>query len=75
MPGFEAMQRQQQAFLETMMAGWTAMPGRPADKDKTAETESRAAPTGKRPSEAGEDLSEIRRQLAALEAKLSKMDR
>ncbi|WP_071798506.1 polyhydroxyalkanoate synthesis repressor PhaR [Natronohydrobacter thiooxidans] len=26
MPGFEEMQRQQQAFLKTMMAGWPGMP-------------------------------------------------
>jgi polyhydroxyalkanoate synthesis repressor PhaR len=73
MPGFEAMQRQQAAFLETMMAGWSAVPGMksPAEKppaDRPAgEARPEAAPA--------EDLSEIRRQLAALEAKLSKMDR
>ncbi len=30
MPGFDEMQRQQQAFMKTMMAGW---PGLPASKD------------------------------------------
>ncbi len=64
MPGFEAMQRQQQAFLESMMAGWTAMPGL-----KTTEPEAEAETTS------DEDLTAIRRQLAALEAKLSKMGR
>lgn len=68
MPGFEAMQRQQQAFLETMMAGWSAMPGMAA-KDRAPEAE---AP---KPEAPDEDLTEIRRQLAALEAKLSKMGR
>lgn len=76
MPGFEAMQRQQQAFLESLMAGWPAMPG-----IKTAAPESEAAPeppSGAKAAAAkpaGEDLSEIRRQLAALEAKLSKLGR
>jgi polyhydroxyalkanoate synthesis regulator protein len=60
MPGFEAMQRQQQAFMETMMAGWKAVPGM---------TPPEAAP------EEDEDLAAIRKQLAALEAKLSKMGR
>ena len=64
MPGFDAMQRQQQAFLESMMAGWSSMPGmaRP-------EAEPKAEP------DEDEDLAAIRRQLAALEAKLSKMGR
>ena len=77
MPGFEAMQRQQQAFLETMMAGWSAaVPGGPDDSE--AET---AAPQGKgkqaqgKQSEGGAEMDEIRKQLAALEAKLSKLDR
>lgn len=76
MPGFEAMQRQQQAFLESLMAGWPAMPG-----IKSTAPEPEAAPepppgakaAAAKP--AGEDLSEIRRQLAALEAKLSKLGR
>jgi len=61
MPGFEAMQRQQQAFMETMMSGWKGMPG-VAAKDEA-------------PADEGEDLAAIRKQLAALEAKLSKMGR
>ncbi|HPD92894.1 MAG: polyhydroxyalkanoate synthesis repressor PhaR [Rhodobacter sp.] len=61
MPGFEAMQRQQRQFLETMMAGWSSMPG-------AATTEAGDADEDK-----GDDLSAIRRQVAALEAKLSKM--
>lgn len=63
MPGFEAMQRQQKAFLESMMAGWQAMPGAThAAKDDEPEDDP-------------EDLTEIRKQLAELEAKLSKMGR
>lgn len=67
MPGFEAMQRQQKAFLETMMAGWSAMPGMAPQAPKPADEP--------KPDPAAEDLTEIRRQLAALEAKLSKMGR
>ncbi len=81
MPGFDAMQRQQQAFLETMMAGWTAVPGLKPGASEGAATDgegNEATPPAKPPKDtatAGEDLSEIRRQLAALEAKLSKLDR
>lgn len=63
MPGFEAMRRQQQAFMESMMSGWKAIPGMPAAREETPEEPE------------GEDLAAIRRQLAALEAKLSKMGR
>lgn len=63
MPGFSEMQRQQQAFMENMMAGWKGMPGLKADE---AEADDKG-------DEDNEDLSAIRRQLSALEAKLSKM--
>jgi polyhydroxyalkanoate synthesis repressor PhaR len=63
MPGFDAMQRQQMAFLESMVAGWQAL----------AEKEGKDAATGETSDEEEEDLSEIRRQLAALEAKLARM--
>lgn len=64
MPGFDAMRRQQQAFIESMMTGWKGLPGVPDDSDDAAE-----------PQDEDEDLSEIRKQLAALESKLSKMGR
>jgi polyhydroxyalkanoate synthesis repressor PhaR len=67
MPGFEAMQRQQEAFLESLMAGWSAMPGMKPGATAPAEEP--------KPEPATEDLSDIRRQLAALEAKLSKLGR
>ena len=59
MPGFEAMQAQQQAFLKAMTSGfganWSGPKAEaPADED-------------------AEDLSDIKRQLADLQAKLSKM--
>ena len=61
MPGFEAMKKQQEAFLKTMMGG---LPWPGAAK---SEAEPAAAP------EAPEDLAEIRRQLAELQKKLSKL--
>ena len=61
MPGLEAMQRQQRAFLKTMMAGWPA-----------AEGEEQAGEGGPMPA-GREDLEQIKAQLAALEEKLSKL--
>jgi len=63
MPGFEAMQAQQEAFIKAMTggmgAGWTA-PDKPADAPgPTAET--------------NEDLDAIKQQLADLQDKLSKL--
>lgn len=61
-PGFEAMQAQQQAFLKAMTGGlgtnWSAPD---ASEDKAATEES------------GEDLDEIKKQLAELQSKLSKL--
>ncbi len=58
MPGFDAMRKQQEAFMKTMMGGlpW------PSTKP---ETEGAA--------EAPEDLAEIKRQVAELQQKLSKL--
>lgn len=64
MPGFEAMQAQQEAFLKAMtggMSGWSA-PGSDEDAPKSS---------GKKGSD--EDLDAIKKQLAALQDKLSKM--
>ncbi|HEY0213199.1 MAG TPA: polyhydroxyalkanoate synthesis repressor PhaR [Paenirhodobacter sp.] len=58
-PGFEAMQRQQQAFLQSMMAGWGG-----AITEPTAPV----APASDR-----EELNAIKKQLADLQAKLSKL--
>lgn len=59
MPGFEAMQAQQEAFIKAMNGGkWGGATTQPAP----------AADEGK-----DEDLSEIRRQLADLQTKLSRM--
>lgn len=60
-PGFEAMRKQQEAFLKQMMSGWKGASGPvPEDDDE-------ASPS------AAEELAEIRRQLADLQSKLSKM--
>jgi polyhydroxyalkanoate synthesis repressor PhaR len=61
MPGFEAMRKQQETFMKTMMAG---MPAWNAPK-----------PSGSEKSEAPDasELDEIKVQLAALQAKLSKL--
>lgn len=60
MPGFEAMQAQQEAFLKAMTGG--AKPGWPSGPQPEGEPEE-------------ESLEDIRRQLATLQAKLSKMDK
>ncbi|MBV0893360.1 polyhydroxyalkanoate synthesis repressor PhaR [Paracoccus sp. Z118] len=62
MPGFEALQRQQQLFLRTMMGGWKMPYG-------SGPSEPGEEPEG----EPQEDLAAIRRQLADLQAKLSKL--
>jgi polyhydroxyalkanoate synthesis repressor PhaR len=58
MPGFEAMKRQQETFMKTMMAGWP--PGAKGKDD--------AEDGGAR-----EELADIKKQLADLQAKLSRM--
>jgi len=60
MPGFEAMKRQQEAFMKTMMGGWKPGSTTPSHDDADA-------------SGGKEDLAQIKRQLAELQAKLSKL--
>jgi polyhydroxyalkanoate synthesis repressor PhaR len=46
MPGFEEMQRQQQAFMKTMMTGWPGLPTKsetPGDKDDLDEIKKQLA--------------------------------
>ena len=60
-PGFEAMQAQQRAFLDAMMQGWgaaTGSTGPAADDDDEEETTSE------------NELKAIKKQLAELQAKL-----
>ncbi|MEO9697796.1 MAG: polyhydroxyalkanoate synthesis repressor PhaR [Tateyamaria sp.] len=60
MPGFEMMQAQQEAFMKAMTGGIT--PGWSASEEPEPETKEEA-----------EDLATIKKQLAELQAKLSKM--
>ncbi|SFI52656.1 polyhydroxyalkanoate synthesis repressor PhaR [Celeribacter neptunius] len=60
LPGFEALQAQQEAFLKAMTGGMGGMGA------------GWSAPT-KEPAEGKEDLGEIKKQLAELQDKLSKM--
>lgn len=66
-PGFEALRKQQEAFMKTLMGGvpgMGAVPGWPATSTKEEAAPAKDAP---------EDLAEIKRQLAELQQKLSKL--
>jgi len=69
MPGFEALQRQQQAFLRSMMGGMAGSSGPQMDEDDGAEAKTKGK--GKAPE--ADDLAQIKKQLAELQSKLSKM--
>lgn len=79
-PGFDAMQRQQQMFLRAMMGGWRGNTG-PDGDDETPMPEmdpTQAAPAKPAPTEVdeladGKDMDEIRRQLAELQKRISKL--
>ena len=58
MPGYEAMKAQQQAFLKAMTGGWTGGSTPEPEKEDSGKTE---------------DLDDIKKQLAELQEKLSKM--
>ena len=83
MPGFSEMQRQQQMFLRAMMGGWTAGSSGPArDDDDDAEppepaSETRAPRPSRQAAEASapdpDEAEDIRRQLAALQARISRL--
>jgi len=62
MPGLGVMQAQQEAFMKAMTGGWGSG-GKPAKTDKSAGRDEK--PT--------EDLDAIKRQLAELQEKLSKL--
>ena len=64
MPGFEAMQRQQQAFLKSMMAGFGAPSASEPDEGGDA---------GDSNGDKDEELNQIKKQLAELQSKLSKL--
>ncbi len=69
MPGFEALQRQQQLFLKAMAAGWGAGSSGP----EMEETETDETRRGGKKTSAPEDMAEIRRQLAELQKRISKL--
>ncbi|OBY27944.1 polyhydroxyalkanoate synthesis repressor PhaR [Leisingera sp. JC1] len=60
MPGFEAMKAQQEAFLKAMTGGFGAAGWTGGAEEEKSEG-------------SGEDLDDIKKQLAALQEKLSKM--
>ena len=59
MPGFDAMRASQEAFMKAMTGGMAAWGG--------------TSPQAEAPKSDGEDLSEIKKQLADLQEKLSKL--
>ncbi|WP_095590571.1 polyhydroxyalkanoate synthesis repressor PhaR [Actibacterium ureilyticum] len=59
-PGFEAMQAQQEAFLKAMTGAW---PG------------GASGPTPEGEEQSGDDLGEIKKELAELQAKLAKLSK
>ncbi|MDQ2089227.1 polyhydroxyalkanoate synthesis repressor PhaR [Marimonas arenosa] len=63
MPGFEAMQAQQEAFMKAMTGAWGS-----AAKTSGSEPESETE-------DGGEELDDIKKQLAELQSKLSKLDK
>jgi polyhydroxyalkanoate synthesis repressor PhaR len=63
MPGFEELRKQQEAFMKTLLAGMPGMPG----WSGTTKPEAEDGPTGP------EELAQIKRQLADLQKKLSKL--
>jgi hypothetical protein len=62
MPGFELMQAQQKAFMKAMTGGLAAPSGWNTPDD-----------TEEKDSDQGEDLDAIKKQLAELQDKLSKL--
>lgn len=62
MPGFDALQKQQQAFMKMMMGGWKGGSAPETEgEDATEKTSDR------------DDLNAIKKQLAELQSKLSKL--
>ena len=76
MPGFEAMRAQQEAFMKAMTGGlatqWSG-PGAAGGPDDLAEDGDGAAPSAETEKSAAQELDDIKRQLADLQSKLSRM--
>ena len=79
-PGFDAMHRQQQAFLKALLGGWSGTSG-PEPEDLEGDLPADGTPARKPKSKhrAGpgadgtEDMAEIRRQLAELQQRIAKL--
>lgn len=69
MPGFDAMRAQQHAFFKAMTGGMMGSSGPMPETDD--DTPKSPAPTGK--AKSGDDLDEMKKQLAAMQEQLSKM--
>ena len=67
MPGFDALQRQRQAFLKTVMGGFGASSG--PEKEEGEEPK----PAARAKSRDEDDIAAIKKQLADLQAKLSRL--
>ncbi len=65
MPGFDALQRQQQAFLKSIMGGFANSPEEGAAPEEK--------PKAKAKAREDEDLEAIKKQLADLQSKLAKL--
>ena len=63
MPGFDAMQKQQAAFLKSMMVGWPGADKKSGDAAGTDTSAAKAAPSSS-------ELDDIKKQLAALQKQL-----
>lgn len=70
-PGFEAIQAQQEAFLKAMTGGMSSNWSGPSQDDGGAKPPSKAAEA----SSGTDDLDAIKTQLAELQKKLSKLDK
>lgn len=64
MPGFDALQKQQQAFLKAILGGWAGASG-PVRED--------GPPASRTADSSADDIAAMKKQLADLNAKLSKM--
>lgn len=62
MPGFDALQRQQQAFLKSILGGWSGGSSGPAREDDAKSGDGKA-----------DEIATMKKQLAELHAKLSKL--
>jgi polyhydroxyalkanoate synthesis repressor PhaR len=80
-PGFDAMHRQQQAFLKALLGGWSGTSGPEPEDLESDSLPGEGTPAHKpkskhRPAsgaEGAEDMAEIRRQLAELQQRIAKL--